>query len=402
MSDERDDLELEALQRRLDDAFATTRPRRDFEDELWLRMQARRPATARLRDALAAVLAGFREAPAIPLGAVALLLIVAVGIGVLATGGLHFNQTPTSGAFSQAAPADLGAGQFGRLPTPELHPGAVDRVPSALTAAPRAPASNVFFGPANLRWTGTLQPVPPAPVYRYSEPGAADADQFAASLGASPTGTRPPGLIGTYSAQDFMLTVGGTAPQLPSAPYYTLTPTSIFGGPGRDPQIVAIDYLDRYSLAPTSPSQPEVLQTQNSTRVLFPRSFSLQTPSGAAFLLVDWNGDHSGIEVDLQDGQVKTVAGPLPVSLDSANYRLISSEQAVQQALARAPASSQVVQPVPTINLDRVELVYALAVGTGQGFYEPAYLFSGTFQYNGQTYTKRVLVPLVDPSQRMP
>lgn len=400
MSDEKDDLELEALQRRLDDAFATTRPRRDFEDELWLRMQARRPATARLRDALAGLMAGFREAPAIPLGAVALLLIVAVGIGVLATGGLHFNQSSTSGAFSQAAPADLAAGQFGRLPTPALHPTSNAPVPSALTAGPEAPASNLFFGPTNLRWTGTLQPVPPAPVYRYSEPGAADADQFAASLGASPTNTKSLGLVGTYSAQDFTLTVGGTEPQLPRAPYYALTPTTPFGGPGRDPETVAIDYLDRYSLAPTSPSPPEVRQTPNSTRVLFPRSFSLPTPSGAVFLLVDWNGDHSGIEVDLQNGQVKTVAGPLPLSLDSASYRLISADQAVQQALTQAQASSQGTQPLPTVDLTHAELVYALAVSRGQGFYEPAYLFSGTFQYNGQTYTKRVLVPLVDPSQR--
>jgi hypothetical protein len=52
------------------------------------------------------------------------------------------------------------------------------------------------------------------------------------------------------------------------------------------------------------------------------------------------------------------------------------------------------------VDLRTVELVYALAVSNGQGFYEPAYLFSGTFSYNGQTYTKRVLVPLVDPSLR--
>jgi hypothetical protein len=46
-----------------------------------------------------------------------------------------------------------------------------------------------------------------------------------------------------------------------------------------------------------------------------------------------------------------------------------------------------------------VELVYALAVSGAQGFYEPAYLFSGTFQYQGQMMVKRVLVPAVDPSQ---
>ena len=51
MSDQDEDLELAALQRQLDDAFETTRPRAAFEDELWSRMQARRPAGTRLRDA---------------------------------------------------------------------------------------------------------------------------------------------------------------------------------------------------------------------------------------------------------------------------------------------------------------------------------------------------------------
>ena len=31
-------------------------------------------------------------------------------------------------------------------------------------------------------------------------------------------------------------------------------------------------------------------------------------------------------------------------------------------------------------------------------FYEPAFLFSGTFADHGTTYTKRVLVPAIDPS----
>jgi hypothetical protein len=33
-------------------------------------------------------------------------------------------------------------------------------------------------------------------------------------------------------------------------------------------------------------------------------------------------------------------------------------------------------------------------------FYEPAYLFNGTAQVGGKMYTKRVLLPAVDPSQR--
>jgi hypothetical protein len=39
--------------------------------------------------------------------------------------------------------------------------------------------------------------------------------------------------------------------------------------------------------------------------------------------------------------------------------------------------------------------VYALAVAGDHSFYEPAFLFSGTFTNNGVTYEKRVLVPAV-------
>ena len=76
MSEPEEDLELQALQRQLDDAFETTRPRRGFEDELWVRMQASRPATNRLRDALAGLIQGIREVPAVPAAAVAAALVV--------------------------------------------------------------------------------------------------------------------------------------------------------------------------------------------------------------------------------------------------------------------------------------------------------------------------------------
>ena len=52
------------------------------------------------------------------------------------------------------------------------------------------------------------------------------------------------------------------------------------------------------------------------------------------------------------------------------------------------------------MRLTSAELVYALAwAGEDHSFYEPAFLFSGTFTNNGATYVKRVLVPAVDPSQ---
>jgi hypothetical protein len=74
----------------------------------------------------------------------------------------------------------------------------------------------------------------------------------------------------------------------------------------------------------------------------------------------------------------------------------------VQSALASSPSRADRITPTPTIRLTRAELVYALVWAGDHSFYEPAYLFSGTFSYNGTTYTKRVLVPAVDPSQLLP
>src|ERR1700737_557291 len=87
MSDS-EDLELEALQRKLDDAFETTRPRVGFEDELWTRMQAHRPAGTRLRDAWLGFVQGIRAVPAVPTAAVAALLVVAIGAGVVTMSGV--------------------------------------------------------------------------------------------------------------------------------------------------------------------------------------------------------------------------------------------------------------------------------------------------------------------------
>ena len=403
MSDNKEDLELEALQGELDDAFATTRPRRGFEDELWMRMQARRPLWTRLRDAIGSWGALFREAPAIPLGAVAVLLIVVIGAGILINSGLHLNQTATSGGTSLSAP-DLALGEFGKLPTPALHPGLV---PAATAQAPGAAYNssfdqpNLYFGPATLRWTGQmpLQSVQ-APVYRYAEPGVSLADQFAASVGASSNKQvqSGSGFLGTYSGQAFTLTVQPTEPQLPLEPYFSLAPTSPPNVSGADPRVAAATFLGQYSLVPSWPNSVTVQQSGGRVLVQYSRAFQL--PGGGVAYLVNWIGQRYGASVDINNGGVTGASGPLPLNLDATTYRLISNDDAVRTALESAPASTQTIQPVPAVDLNSVELVYALAFARGQGYYEPAYLFSGTFSYNGQTYTKRVLVPLVDPTLR--
>jgi hypothetical protein len=405
LSDDKEDLELQALQRELDDAFATTRPRRGYEDELWLRMQARRPLWTRVRDAYGSLGALFREAPAIPLGAVAVLLVVVIGASILVNSGLRLGTTHNSYSQGAQAPDMALGGEFGKLPTPALHPGLVDRAPLALAAGPEVPpvwsGANLYFGPANLRWTGQLPVEPPAEalVYRYSEPGPNVIDPFVASLGPTNKQAAAPGFLGTYSGQGFTVSVRGTVPELPREPYFVLTSANGAGATGNDPQTIAMNFLSYYGLIPTwSVVGGGFQQSGQQARVLFTRGFQLTTFQLAE--VVDWNGERYGIEVDLVNGQVRTVSGPLPLSLVSTSYRLISNEEALRMALASAPASSQAIQPVPTVNLNTLEEVYVLAVANGQGFYEPAYLFSGTFQYNGQTYTKRVLVPLVDPSLR--
>ena len=386
---EKEDLELEALQRQLDDAFETTRPRRGFEDELWLRMQARRPWWNRLRDAASAFVGGVWEAPAVPLGVVAVLLIAVVGIGVLNSALRPNVASPTSQSQGAGGRYEGDQAYFGRLPSPQLHPGLVD--PSQSRSVPQGPsqpafqgAADLYFGPANLTWSGTFSSsnTVAAPVYRYVEPSTA---QSKALLGPIP------------SASGMTLNISASAPELPREPVWTVVASGAAVPSGSDPGVTANTFLAAHNLLPTWPDEVMVQAVGGQARVQFLRGFSL--PDGGVAYLVNWNGERYGIEVDINNSHL-VATGPLPLGLDEASYRLISNERATQLALSSAPASTASIQPVPAIRLDKVELTYALAISGGQGYYEPAYLFSGTFQYSGHTFVKRVLVPLVDPSLR--
>jgi hypothetical protein len=95
--------------------------------------------------------------------------------------------------------------------------------------------------------------------------------------------------------------------------------------------------------------------------------------------------------------------GLLPMSLEGADYKIVSVDDAVRAALASSGSGAAAPGgPAPVIQLTQAELVYVLVPAGDHSFYEPAFLFSGTFMLNGQTLTKRVLVPAVDPSQRTP
>src|SRR5437660_11154916 len=151
LSEPEEELELQALQRQLDDAMETTRPRPAFEDELWLRMQTSRPAPRRLGDAFGAFFRGVREVPAVPMAAVAAVLVVVVGVGILAYSGLgRGGGGAASSSHSAGAGRQYAAGNFARVPTPVFN-----STPKGTQAPHQAVADTAArgsFGPAPLTW----------------------------------------------------------------------------------------------------------------------------------------------------------------------------------------------------------------------------------------------------------
>ena len=401
MSDN-DDLELQALQRQLDDAFETTRPRPAFEDELWSRMQARRPLGRRAQVFLAGLFNAVREAPRVPATAVAVVLVLAIGVGILSFSGFHVggggSTTSLGSRYNEgAAPNAAAAGSFGRLPAPALQP-----VPVADTGGPKAVSpsqqsgSNVYLGPARLIWAGQLNvQIKSAPVFRYEEPTATDADRFATGLRASLAG-RTPGALGEYAGDGFVLSVAGSSRQPLAEPTFYLTPDpSRLPSPGPTETEMATSFLTAHSAVPAWPYVIAVEQNGDVVRVGYVRQYAVPN-YGFAYLVNQW-GVHYGLAVDVRGGQPLEATGPLPVNLETADYPVISTDQAVRSALESSPSAPS---SAPTIRLTNAELVYALAYAGDHSFYEPAFLFSGTFTVYGQTFVKRVLVPAVDPSQR--
>ncbi|HEV3405246.1 MAG TPA: hypothetical protein VG364_01495, partial [Candidatus Dormibacteraeota bacterium] len=116
--------------------------------------------------------------------------------------------------------------------------------------------------------------------------------------------------------------------------------------------------------------------------------------------LIDVNANRYGLEVDLSGNRPVLASGVLPVSLEIANYNVISSTDAIRAATGSGAPSSDAA--VPVAKLDQAELVYVLVPAGDHSFYEPAFLFTGTVQVGAQSYTKHALVAAVDPTQRNP
>ena len=401
MSQDGEELELQALERQLDDAFQTTRPRPGFEDELWLRVQSSRPAQHRLRDAMAAFWNGVREVPAVPATASALVLIVAIGAGIVALNGLgHSGGGASSSAVERAAAPAAGqylAGNFGRLPSPVFSNAPKSTTPAANAASPQG---TDYAGPVQVTWTGTFDlHLTTAPVFRYREPSSADADQFAAALGAALRG-RPSGFLGMYGASDYTLKIRGTVTSPPSSPAYfifsglNLPPIDAAGGP----QSLADVFLAQHSLQPQWQYTVGVDSSGDPVKVVYQRQFDV--PGYGPAYSIDFNANRYGLEVDLSGDRPVLASGVLPVSLDIANYNVISSADAIRAATGFSAPTSDAAAPVA--KLDHAELVYVLVPAGDHSFYEPAFLFTGAVQAGGQSYTKHVLVSAVDPTQRNP
>ena len=407
MSDHDDDLELKAIERVLDDAFASTRPRPGFDDELWARMQARRPFAARFKDALAGLWQGVREVPGVPATAVAVVLVIALGVGLITLGGLgHRGAGTTGGALSLSQgtsryePNSTNSfGEFGRLPSPEFAssagPPPQDQAPAAAAGAAPTP----YLGPATVTWSGQLTlSIASAPVYRYHEPSTNVADQFASALGATFV-DRPAGFLGSYQSSDYTLKVRGTVQRPPSEASYF-----IFAAPnlpavstaGSSPADIALIFLASHSLVPQwSYTTDTVKAAGNLTKVHLLRQFDVAGYAPAN--LVDASGNRYGIEVQLDGSRPALASGPLPINMDSANYLIIPPAQLIDKLTA---VQGPVPSGAPTVKLTQAQLVYVLVPAGEQSFYEPAFLFSGTFTQKGVTYEKRLLAAAVDPSQR--
>ena len=402
MSDQEEDLEVLALQRQLDDAFATTRPRRGFEDELWARMQAARPTTSRVRGAFAGLWSGIRAVPVVPTAAVATLLVVVLGVGFLAYGAgrLHTGGGASEGT---AALSNNGGSRngdqaavegFGILPSPVFGQAFAPAVPNV-----SAPNTAEYVGPAMLVWAGASTLVlTGAPVFRYREPSSATADQFAKALGAVLRG-RPQGFLGSYTSADYTLKVRGTVQSPPSNPAYFIFASLSMQGidvAGASQADVANIFLAEHHLVPQWTYTVRIDQTGDPIKVVYEREFDV--PGYGPAHLVDSNATRYGVEVDLSNNRPVVVSGMLPMNLDGAYYNLATPADAILPALSAPPAASAT--PAPTIQLTQVDLVYVLVPAGDHSFFEPAYLYSGTVKVNGVSYMKHVLEPAVLGSQR--
>ena len=397
MTDSTDDLE-----RRLDAAYTASRPRPGYDKELWHRLEASRSWWARARGTIAAP-GWSRFVPAVA-GACALLLVIGIAFG-LTRGRVGGAGGAGSASLSQQAPKrpEIGASPaFGKLPPP-MAAAATDT--RALT--PAQGAGQDLSGPMSYVWVGSRLPAVPtaAPVYRYAEPSAAAADEFAARLGAHraavPTSAE---ILGIYAAPDAGLTLTHSSSELGIEPSFALTPHGSEDPGGTGPsdeaaRAAAVRFLEARRLAPAWPYDVSVDAVRGFPSVVhLARQFDV--PGAGRWSQVTATGRPGGFSVIVKgDGSVFQASGPIPVELEGSSYPVRSGQEAVRALNSRPSPSVAISGGGPRAAMDRVQLVYVVVPDGDRGFYEPAYLFTGTVKIGGQERATSVVVPAVANSE---
>lgn len=344
------------LQRRLDLMFGSARPRPGFEEELWHRIEGRRPWWQRLATVSRPAL---RFAPAL-----AGLLVVVVGGGILLNlrGGGGSSTGVTSSSYSEGGAQPGRPAAFGRLPAPSggaLLPNSAAPAGSAAPALKSTDLAGSAYG-----FTGQLPVLQPSlPVLRYQEPSPSSLAALAQSqkrrtgLDVKATGSRAE----TGEEPRFHLIAVAGSPELPTL------------------QATADAFVLGHGLTPSFPFQVTI--TPGGTSVLYARQFA--GPSGPVSQ-VRSDGTPAGLVLEFRGGAVAAVQGPFDLPLDTSPYPILGPAD----ALAAAGVHSTPVTGPQTV-LDTARLVYVAVPSSGYGYFQPMLLLSGS--------GIRVMVPLVSP-----
>jgi hypothetical protein len=326
------------LERRLEAMFHSARPRRGFEEDLWQRIDARRPWHQRLGRRLRPAV---RYAPAL-----ATILVVSLGITWLA-GNFHGSgagsgtSTTSAGAPAYSGGEKSAAPAFGVLP--RIATGAQPSL-----AAPQASAANAD-ATAGLSFSGTLPSLPSElPVYRYDEPAAGDRARIAAAL----------------QAQSGLAAIAVTASDAARG----LEPQFVFNAPAPSGSQGGVDqaanaFLAAHNLVPRFAFQ--LTQASSGNQVIYGRVFD--GPAGP-IRQVRPDGGVAGLTIDITGGTVSG-RGPLDLPLTTASYPARPAADALTAAHVRLGSGAAA--------LDHAELVYVLVVAGGHGYYEPELHLTG-------------------------
>jgi len=282
---------------------------------------------------------------------------------------------------------------WGTLPIPLFHPDYA-AVPS-WSSAPQPP---LYAGPADLVWNGAPdEPITQAPVFRYAEPSFAEANRFATALHATPEGdTTANGRSWSYgnNREDFRIVVVHTVDARGTSPTYLIFPAADtpVEAATTGPLSRASSFLGAHGLLPDWPYTAVTQTGASQSAAGFERKF--QVPGYGSAYFVDQNGAPGGLVVSFDGDRLLEVAGMFPLTLQAHDYGILSPDAAYKAAYG-APRS--VPPGSPTVELTHVELVYVVVASGNFGFYEPAYLFSGSVQIQGMAYTKLILAAAIDP-----